>query len=152
MDNNNNIQEQPVQQRRAKELLQRQRQRMEVLKESVATKAIEEEEDKDAVLSASNNSRLVESLKNEINVQKEKYEDTYKELDALNEEKKRRKDAIRILEWERSRNKEVVTKLSTEYENKLEELRRDSEERLLAVVDKTKKTTRIQLNNQMQHK
>ena len=35
-------------------------------------------------------------------------------------------------------------------ENKLEELRRDSEERLLAVVDKTKKTTRIQLNNQMQ--
>ena len=98
MDNNNNIQEQPVQQRRASELLQRQRQRMEVLKESVATKAIEEEEDKDAVLSASNNSRLVESLKNEINVQKEKYEDTYKELDALNEEKKRRKDAIRILE------------------------------------------------------
>ena len=120
MDNNNNIQEQPVQQRRTSELLQRQRQRMEVLKESVATKAIEEEEDKDAVLSASNNSRLVESLKNEINVQKEKYEDTYKELDALNEEKKRRKDAIRILEWERSRNKEVVTKLSTEYENKLE--------------------------------
>ena len=72
MDNNNNIQEQPVQQRRTSELLQRQRQRMEVLKESVATKAIEEEEDKDAVLSASNNSRLVESLKNEINVQKEK--------------------------------------------------------------------------------
>ena len=64
--------------------------------------------------------------------------------------RKKREDTVRILEWEKARNREIQDKQVRDYEKQIEELRRDSEERLLAAVDRTKKATKLEMEKQIQ--
>ena len=118
-------------------------------------------------------SRVAETLRKEMGEQKKKYEDAYRELEgkqrrlleqaesrrdlaeksaagALVDEQKKREDTVRILEWEKARNREIQDKQVRDYEKQIEELRRDSEDRLLAAVDRTKKATKLEMEKQLQ--